>query len=513
MNDELRTRRWQLANHDQPAAYDDAPDGYYENDGAAGLTPEARKYAEAHPYRPPEDTHEHDPEQEMHRGQLRLAERFAIEHGNTLRHAHGIGWLRWDGTRWAPDRDGQAVRAAVATIKNALADLVQVDDKKARKDLLADINRVESANGLQGILTIAGNLHPLAIGPDRLDPDPYLFNTTNGTLDLRTSQLRAHDPADLITKVAGCEYDANAGGPNFEKFLAEILPELEVRQFVQRIIGSAMLGIVREHVLPIFTGSGFNGKGTLLDLTRNTFGDYAIEAEPELLVDRGRNSTHPTGQADLLGVRLAVTSETDEGRKLATATVKRLTGGDTIRARKMRSDFFEFDPSHTLVMMTNHKPKVTGDDPAIWLRILVVPFDVVFDNPDLTLPERLTLERPAVLAWALDGYLDYTARGLDPPVVVRDRTNAYRISSDALGRYLDEHTIKTAQVGYARARELYSAWAAWCHETGEEPGSENTFSEAMVRRGYEKNRRAIGNVYVGLVMAAEGTDGDDDDRD
>jgi putative DNA primase/helicase len=447
----------------------------------------------------PNLNHHLDPDVEMHRGQLRLAERFAVQHADTLRYAHGIGWLRWDGTRWAPDQDGEALRAAVDTLKAALLQLAELD-KHDRKQLMADVNRVESASGLHGVLAIAGSLKPIAIAASKLDPDPYLFNVANGTLDLRTGRLRAHDPRDLITKIAGCGLDTYARGASFEKFLAEILPDDEIRGYVRRIIGSSMLGIVREHFLPIFTGTGFNGKGTLLDVVRAAFGDYAIAADPELLVDRGH--AHPTGQADLLGVRLAVTSETDEGRRLAAATVKRLTGGDTIRARRMREDFFEFDPSHTIIMMTNHQPKVSADDPAIWMRIKVVPFDVVIDTPDVNLPERLDVERSAVLAWALGGYHDYAAHDLDPPRAVLDRTNAYRLSSDALGRYLDEHTIES-QFGYVRARELYSDWAAWCHQTGEEPGTEVSFAEAMTRRGYEKKPRSIGNVWTGLLVAGE----------
>jgi putative DNA primase/helicase len=444
---------------------------------------------------------------EQHRGQLRLAERFAVDHADTLRHAHGLGWLRWDGTRWAPDRDGEALRAAIDTLKMALHNLADLD-KRARDDLYADIKRVESASGLEGVLTIAGSLKPLAIPADALDPDPFLFNVMNGTLDLRTGRLRGHQPTDLLTKRAGCGFDPDAQGHEFHGFITEILTDTEIREFVQRVAGYAMLGTVREHVLPIFTGVGCNGKGTLLDTLRATFGDYAISAEPELLVDRGtRGAAHPTGQADLLGVRLAVTSETDEGRRLAAATVKRLTGGDTIRARRMRENFFEFNPSHTIIMMTNHKPKVSGDDPALWRRLLVVPFDVVIAEPDVKLPERLEVELPVVLAWAFDGYREYAIRGLDPPKAVLERTDAYRLSSDSLGRFLDEHTIATP-AGYVRARELYSAWTAWCHATGEEPGSEVVFAEAMERHGFEKKRRSIGMVYLGLT-AADSSDEED----
>lgn len=436
---------------------------------------------------------------ESHRGQLRMAERFARQHAGHLVHAHGIGWHVWDGARWSRDRDGAATRAAVATIKAALRELAQLTGHQ-REELYADVKRVESAAGIDGILRITAALRPLAVAADHLDADPFLFNTAGGTLDLRTGEVRPHDPADLITKVAGCGLDSAADGPHFGKFLAEILPDDEVRGFVQRLAGYAMLGAVREHVLPIMIGTGQNGKSTLLDVLSDAFGDYAIAAEPELLVDRG--NAHPTGQADLLGARLAVCAETDEGRRLAAATVKRLTGGDKVRARRMRQDFFEFEPSHTVVLVTNHKPKVAGDDPALWRRIRVVPFDVVVSEPDPRLPERLALELPAVLAWAYGGYTAYAERGLDAPAAVTKRTDDYRAESDALGRFLDEHTIASPHA-YARARQLFTAWSEWCHGAGETPGTEVEFAAAMARHGFEKKRSAGGQIYRGIGLTEQ----------
>lgn len=436
---------------------------------------------------------------DVHRGHLRIAERLVRQHGHLLRHAHGLGWLVWDGTRWAPDIDGATVRAVVDVVKRARDELPGLDEQDA-KALLADIRASEYSGGIHGVLSIAGSLRPVAVAASRVDGDPYLFNCTNGTLDLRTGELRRHDPRDLITKRSGCEYDPTAESDLFTRFLAEILPDDAVREFVRRLFGYALLGKVTDHVLPIFTGVGGNGKSTLLDVIMRVMGDYAISAEPELLIDRG--SSHPTGQADLLGVRLAVTHETDAGRRLAAGTVKRLTGGDRVRARRMRQDFFEFDPSHTLVMVTNHKPAVSGDDQAIWRRICVVPFDWVARQPDTGLGERLTLELPAVLAWCYAGYRAYAERGLTAPVEITERTDAYRVASDALGRFLDEHTHTTMQ-GSVKARVLFHEWRAWCEINGEPAGSEVTFADAMAARGHEKKRTNGGQMYRGLVLAAD----------
>ncbi len=435
---------------------------------------------------------------EQHRGQLRFAERLADRHQHRLRHVHGVGWHVWDGARWARDPNGEAVRAAVQEVKAAYGELEHLD-RTAERDLLQDIHKCESANGIDGLLRLAGSLLPLAVGVEQLDADPFLFNTRNGTVDLRTGELRPHDPADLLTKVAGCGYDPDARSETFDRFLEVIQPDPVVRAFLARLFGHALLGTVREHLLPILTGTGSNGKSTLIETVQTAFGDYAISAEPELLVERG--SVHTTGQADLLGVRLAVCSETDKGRRLAAATVKRLTGGDKIRARRMRQDFIEFDASHTVVMVTNHKPPVAGDDPALWRRLRVVPFDVVVANPNKRLKEQLAVELPAVLAWLVAGYRDWHDNGLDEPAVVVSATDAYRSSSDVLGRFLEERCI-LSPAARVKARELFGSWSSWCHLNGEEVSTEKAFAESLLNRGFEK-KRSNGAVYLGLGLAAE----------
>lgn len=436
-----------------------------------------------------------------------MAYRLAHAFGDRLRFVHDVGWHAWDGCRWVEDKRGEARRIiAEGVLRPALAEAIDLDSK-SRDDLISDVRRCETAAGVDGVLRLAEPLEPFAVTINQLDADPYLLNTLSGTLDLRTGTLRAHDPTDLLTKVTGAGYDPSASGEAFTAFLAEILPDAEVRDFVQRLFGVGLIGAVVEHVLPIFTGVGRNGKSTLLNVVRDALGDYAIEAEPDLLIERDR--AHPTGLMDLRGVRLAVCQESDEGRKLAVGTVKRLTGGDAIRARRMRADFVQFDPSHTAVLVTNHKPQVPGDDPALWRRLRVVPFDVVVPNPDPRLPERLGLELTAVLAWLVHGHAQYGQSGLREPAAVSAATDTYRASSDVLGRFLDEETVTgPPQAVYARAGELFATWQAWCARNGEYAGRQNEFSETLEQRGFTKVNRSIGRVYIGLGLRSdEGSEG------
>src|SRR5690606_13824187 len=295
----------------------------------------------------------------------------------------------------------------------------------------------------------------------------------------------------LITKVAGAPI-GDEPNVEWEAFITRILPDPDVRAFVQRLFGYAMLGKVTEHVMPIFTGTGANGKGTLRDAIISAFGDYAIEVDPALLME-SKHERHGAFKMRPRGARIAFCSETEKGRRFAEATMKRLVGGDPIEANLMHKNPITFLPSHTLIMLTNHLPKVSGDDPAIWRRILVVPFDVVIpkEEQDIELPDRLRAASGAVLSWVYQGWLDYQEQGLNPPEAVRVCTQEYQQSSDTLGRFLEEQTITNPHM-WVRARELYQRWCEWCVQNGEQATSEVAFAESMRTRGFEKRSRNVG---------------------
>lgn len=438
---------------------------------------------------------------EKHRGQVRMAYRLAAAYRDRLLHVHGIGWFAWTGKRWERDERRHARRAVLDVLRDALGE--SLEDQTLR----ADVARCESDNGIEGVLGVASSLVEFAATVDDLDADPHLLNVANGTLDLRTMQLRAHDPADRLTKVTRGGYVPSVGRAVWMDFLTTVLPDEEVRGYVQRLAGQALHGRVGEHLFPVWTGTGANGKGTAYGAINFALGDYAISIDPDLLLQRDRGA-HPTGLMDLRGVRWAVASETNDGRKLDEALMKRLTGGDPIRARYMHRDFVEFEPQHQLVYVTNHLPGVRGDDPATWRRVRVVPFDVVVppDQRDPGLPERLQLEADAVLTWAVEGYLDYAAGGMAEPAAVMARTDAYRQESDDVARFITErcHLSPAASTG---ARELYAAWQRWAQTEGAEPMSEKAFGKEIDRLGYEKKRTGAGIRRAGLMLLAEDEDG------
>jgi putative DNA primase/helicase len=441
-------------------------------------------------------------ETEIGHGQYRMAQRMLREHGEDVRYSSALGWYTYDETRWVPDEDGSTLRRGQATIDNAYRAVPDQDGSDARKELIRDIGKAESASGMAGTLEHLGAMLPVAVGRDPFDKTASLFNTPQNTVDLASGGQREHRREDLVSKVAGAEIGTERSEV-FEKFLERILPDLEVRSYVQRLFGQAMLGRVTEHVLPIFTGVGRNGKGTLRDAVLHAFGGYALEVDPEILMEQ-KNARHATFLLELLGRRLVFCSEGEKSRRFAEATMKRLVGGDPIQANRMHRDPITFDPSHTLILLTNHLPQVSGDDAAVWARIQVVPFDVVIpvDERDGNLPEKLKAEAPAVLRWVYEGWLAYQAQGLNPPEAVKASTQAYQDDSDVLGRFLEENTIpnKTTTI---RAGEFHSAYTKWCHDQGEVAETGVMFAKSLKARGFTKKKTNQGAQYEGLMMVGE----------
>lgn len=445
-----------------------------------------------------------------HSGHANFAYRLRNQYHTRLMYVVGVGWHAWEGNRWRYDADDHAAaRAVLSVVRDAWNDVAAMgQDSDERKALIKDIKSCETSNGISGVMQIGRRLSPFHKSPDDIDSDAYLFNTHTGTHDLHSGATRTHAPTDYITKLAGASPDESAT-PVFDQFLERILPDPEVRAFVQRLFGSALCGQVRDHVLPIFTGEGANGKSTLENVIRAAFGDYAINVDPSVLMAKKHDGV-PTERMDLMGARLVFAHETGQGRQLDAAAVKALTGGDRIRARRMRQDTVEFTPSHTLIMVTNHLPRVSAEDPALWRRLHIVPFDVVIPpwERDLDLPDRLNLELSGIMRWLLDGHAQYSRIGLMPPESVTNATDRYKTSSDALQRFIEEKCDLQTPDGaplQVEAGRLYAAFRDWCQTNKEVAMSAHEFKPAMERHGYPYARtNAAGRIYQGLNLPTYG---------
>lgn len=417
------------------------------------------------------------------------ARRLLTEHGHRFRWVAGWDtWVVYDGTRWCPDEKGLIVEAAKERAA-ALVDQAAQLPSDERKTMRAWAHKSESAANIRATLFLARSTPGTAIKVDELDTDPWMLNALNGTIDLRTGQLHAHDPERMLTKLAPVVYDPAAAAPRWSMFLEQILPDPDVRAFMARFAGYCLTGDITEHKVVIAHGVGRNGKGTLLNSLSRVMGDYAGTSAPDLLLRR-RDEPHPTGLAALQGKRLVLASETGDGRRIDEPLLKRLTGGDRITARRMHKDFYEFDPTHKFVVATNHRPTVAGTDDGIWRRLLLVPFSVSIaeDERDLHLEDKLVAsEAPGILRWAIEGCLAWQAGGLAEPAVVLAATSSYRDEMDLLSDFLTDccHVAGGLKV---RASNLLTAYNCWAEASGEDQLTAKRLGRALAERGFEKSR-------------------------
>jgi putative DNA primase/helicase len=429
------------------------------------------------------------------------SERFVARYGEGVRYCHPWGkWLLYDGTRWRVDDAGRAHRLAKETVRLIYREASEEEDEDRRKALAKHARASESERRIRAILELAKS--EVAVSPDELDADPWLLNVLNGTIDLRTGKLREHRKEDLITKLAPVEYHPDATAPAWEAFLERVLPSADLRGFVQRAAGYSATGDTSEQCMFIHHGPGANGKSTFQETLSTALGDYAMRTPTETLLVK-RSGAVPNDVARLKGARFVTASETEEGRRLAEGLVKDLTGQDTISARFMRAEWFDFKPTHALHLSTNHKPEIRGTDAAIWRRIRLVPWGVTIPSPeqDRKLAEKLRDELPAVLAWIVRGCLAWQREGLQAPEEVRQATKAYRAEMDVLAAFLADCCVRNEDEE-AFAGELWGAWKRWCEETGEQAGSQKRFGGRLAERGFLNHRdsRTGRKVWSGLSL-------------
>lgn len=436
------------------------------------------------------------------------AERLARAHGGDLRWVEAWGtWLAWDGRRWAKDDTGEVTRRAVDTVRQIGAEAATCEHEGQRKALLGHALKSESGRAIGSMTVLARAQAGLTARPDDLDADPWLLNTPSGVVDLRTGRLREHRRGDLCAKMAGAPFGPAATAPAFEHFLARVMPDPEVRAYLQRLAGCAASGEIREHVLPIHWGGGGNGKSVLTNAILHALGDYGSKVPTQVLLAK-EHDAHPTERAVLRGLRFAACSETAQGRPLDEAQVKDLTGGERISARYMREDFFTFPPTHTLWLSTQNRPTIRETSNGIWRRVHLIPWtvEIPLEDQDVDLSIKLRDESSGVLRWIVEGCLAWQRQGLSPPQAVQVATQEYRAESDWLGDFLEARTTAGPKV---LGGALFKAYLAWAERSGRKPVTQTAFGRAMgERKGVRGTVIAGYKWYCGIALSVDASESD-----
>ncbi len=421
------------------------------------------------------------------------AERLVRAHGGDIRWVTDWkSWIRWNGKYWERDNDGAVLRLTFDVVRDII---LEGDDEAVAKFAI----RSESIQRMAAVVELAKALPGISIRSDILNQTRDTLVVRDGTLDLRTAEITLHRREDMITTVIKWDgelahFDLNAKCPVFIKALATWQVDPEVQRYLQRFAGYALTGHVRERAIAIFWGTGRNGKSTFVEALKHTFGDHSHQSSTDLIMQRrGTDAGAASPElAALQGKRLVVMDETSEGGKLDEARVKWLTGNDRLSARRLYGEPFEFNPTHTILLTTNHRPVIRSGGEAIWDRIHQVPWETRIADVDVdnTLPDQLLVERPGIFTWAVLGSAAWYERGLDPPPSVQKATDEYRDASDWFGLFLEERCV-LLEGQITTARDLHRAYAEWAKDSEERLLSVITLGRILSERGFRsaKDRR------------------------
>jgi len=425
-----------------------------------------------------------------------LAATFASRYAETWRYVAGWGqWLTWSGKLWRREETLQAFDLARMICRETAARAGSAR-LKAKLSSAATVSAVER-------LARSDRRHATTTEP--WDRDPWLLNTPGGVVDLRTGTSMPHNPELFMTRIAGASV-ADAC-PVWLGFLETVTGgDAELQSYLQRMAGYCLTGVTTEHALFFLYGTGANGKSVFANTLTAILGDYATVAPMDMFMAT-LGDRHPTDMAGLRGARIVTSIETEQGSRWAESKLKALTGGDKITARFMRQDFFEFIPQFKLLIVGNHKPSIRNVDEAMKRRLHMVPFTVTIPpaRRDRHLADRLLAERDGILAWAIEGCIEWQRTGLRPPPAVMAATEDYFEAEDAIGRWIDERCSLGSHLSASTAA-MFADWKAWADANGEFAGSVKRFSEALIVRGFERHNTRSAKGFRGIAINDSNSD-------
>lgn len=434
------------------------------------------------------------------------AELVASLYGDRIRYDHQRGrWLVWDRHRWTPDPDGALWRLAIEAARTRARSAADMPGDRAKR-AFDWAKTSESTGKIDAMLKQLRAVPPVADRGKGWDANPVLMGCENGIVNLATGVLRDGAREDRITMTTGVVYDPNATCPRWLRFMEEVFPDTQVREYVRLAAGYSITGLTREQIWFLCHGTGANGKGTFIDAVRWAVGDYG-HVMAFSTIEKGKEQSIPADMAALVGRRMVSASETEEGTRINDARVKSLTGQDPITARELYQPQFTFLPELKLWLAVNHKPRVTDDSEGFWRRVRLIPFTQSFssDRRDDNLKDDLRSELPGILAWLVQAARDWHRKGLPIPPAIAVLNVEYREESDVLGPFIAERCAVRADAEVTGAG-LYKAYKGWAEAQGynqKETLSGTMFGRKVAER-FKKQRLRSGFIYVGIGLLADG---------
>jgi len=427
------------------------------------------------------------------------AKRLAERHREDIRYTTASGWLTWDGVSWCEDE--KDVRIQALAKETALAIFDEIKGASDRDAMMRHAKRSQSKSSIDNMIALTRSEPGVCIQLTDFDTDHFLLNVQNGTLELRTGILREHRRQDLLTKLVPISYDENAECPLWVSFLRRVTnDDHELMAYLKRFVGYVLTGDTSEQTLHFLYGEGSNGKTVFTEILILLLGTYAIVISPEMVTIK-RHSGIPNDIARLRGVRLAAMNETSQGARFDEAKIKDLTGGDRLTGRFLHREFFDFDPTHKLTIRGNYKPGISGTKESIWRRIRLVLFKIIIsdEEKDPHLRNKLKMELPGILRWAVQGCLEWQTDGLQPPECVLAAVKEYRQESDTLGKFIDEH-CELRPLAQVKSSAFYTHYQKFCETAGERWIPSRDLPSEMKRRCFEHKHTKTGAFYLGIEL-------------
>jgi putative DNA primase/helicase len=411
-----------------------------------------------------------------------IADIFAEEHRHDLRYVAPWGcWYEWTGKFWRRD------------------DTLRHFDLVRRTCKAHGVKKAGMAKMVNAVQTLARADRRIAATIEQWDTDRMLLNTPDGVLYLRDGTLRKSDPLAFCTKITAVGPRGDC--PLFLKFLKRIMGgDAELVAYLQRVCGYCLSGDTSEQAMFFNYGVGSNGKSVLMSTVSGILSNYCIATPIETFTE-SKSDRHPTELARLRGARLVTATETEAGRHWAESRLKELTGGERIAARFMNQNFFEFQPAFKPWLSGNHKPRLRSVGLAMRRRVNMIPFAVIIpqDERDPQLVEKLKAEWPGILAWMIDGCLDWQERGLAPPEAVIKATDDYFASEDGFADWIADR-CEEVRGHWSRSSELFASWRDYAEKAGLHAGDTKRFHEEMEGREFRFERNKRGRFFVGLCV-------------
>lgn len=432
------------------------------------------------------------------------AKMFIDEYGEILRfNTDNKKWMFWNGKFWQHDQYNNIKNLAEIVIEKMRVMAKQIDDEDVRKAMIQNVKRTLQSSGKEAMIKESQHLPGIPVTNSVFDQDPMLFNCESGVVDLRTGQLMPHDKDKMISRISSWNIDMSGTPTLWLKFLGEIFEQdVEMLNYVQRIMGYSITGSTREQCMFMLIGDGSNGKSLLLDIMNEAVGSYGATSNVDILLEKNVGGGANLGDvARLAGVRHVVTDEAKLNDKLNESAIKTLTSGiGKIVARFLYGNEFEFTPIFKIFMASNYKPIIRGTDHGIWRRIKVLPFKVIIPDhkQDKDLKDKLLAEMPQILGWMVKGCLEWQRVGLKTPAKIDKETREYREEMDVVQRWINE----TCEVGLAfkeKSTDLFKNFSNYVQVNKEFQLSHTMFGRNMSKK-FTKRFFNGSTYYVGVKL-------------